>query len=249
MQNRYVGDVGDFGKYGLLRQICKSNLALGVNWYLTLNETNNNDGKHTTYLNQNKYYGYDDTVFFYLKSLVEQGNRDVNHIQSSSLLPDNTLFYNEFLDFSKEPNFLVRKSIRLAWHQNALRRLRDCDIVFLDPDNGLQGKSASLTDKKGAKYVALDELKDYYKRGQSVIFYNHRERKQRDEYLDKFRLLKKEPELSNAVWLGLQYNKGTIRDYIFVLQPHHYVPVKTQYDRLLATKWSSFFCGLAVNEK
>ena len=36
MQNRYVSDLGDFGKYGLLRALCRSNdsrspeLSLGV---------------------------------------------------------------------------------------------------------------------------------------------------------------------------------------------------------------------------
>lgn len=35
MQNRFIGDIGDFGKYGLLRCISKNDLRLGINWYLT----------------------------------------------------------------------------------------------------------------------------------------------------------------------------------------------------------------------
>jgi hypothetical protein len=36
MQDRYVGDVGDFGKYGLLDFISsETKLKLGVNWCLT----------------------------------------------------------------------------------------------------------------------------------------------------------------------------------------------------------------------
>ena len=39
MQNRYTGDIGDFGKYGLLRALCSpvgeiQRLQLGVVWYL-----------------------------------------------------------------------------------------------------------------------------------------------------------------------------------------------------------------------
>ena len=41
MQNRYTADLGDFGKYGLLKALCQSyiedeepNLRLGVVWYL-----------------------------------------------------------------------------------------------------------------------------------------------------------------------------------------------------------------------
>src|SRR5829696_4979011 len=49
MQDRYVGDVGDFGKYGLLRTL-GAGLSLGVVWYLVPNESHNADGKHTSYL-------------------------------------------------------------------------------------------------------------------------------------------------------------------------------------------------------
>ncbi len=34
MQDRYAGDIGDFGKFVLLRAIANQNLPLGVNWYL-----------------------------------------------------------------------------------------------------------------------------------------------------------------------------------------------------------------------
>ena len=40
MQNRYVGDIGDFGKYGLLRALCHGR-RLGVAWYLYPDEAHN----------------------------------------------------------------------------------------------------------------------------------------------------------------------------------------------------------------
>ncbi len=49
MQNRYTGDIGDFGKLGLLRALRASGLSIGVNWYLVPDEGHNNDGKHTKY--------------------------------------------------------------------------------------------------------------------------------------------------------------------------------------------------------
>ena len=48
MQNGYTGDIGDYGKYGLLRILSK-NLKLGVVWYLVPNEIHKNDGKLTHY--------------------------------------------------------------------------------------------------------------------------------------------------------------------------------------------------------
>ena len=35
MKNQYIGDVGDYGKYGLLRFLRDTGMQIGVNWYLT----------------------------------------------------------------------------------------------------------------------------------------------------------------------------------------------------------------------
>jgi hypothetical protein len=57
VQDRYTSDVGDFGKYGLLRALCgmhdDPSLRLGVVWYL-VPESHNDDGKHTRYLQVDK---------------------------------------------------------------------------------------------------------------------------------------------------------------------------------------------------
>ena len=33
MQDRYAGDIGDFGKIGLLKALYTQGLSIGVNWY------------------------------------------------------------------------------------------------------------------------------------------------------------------------------------------------------------------------
>lgn len=55
MQNRYVGDIGDFRKYALLKNIAKTGLSMGVNLYLTPAESHNADGKHISYLQNSSY--------------------------------------------------------------------------------------------------------------------------------------------------------------------------------------------------
>ena len=57
MQDRYVGDVGDFGKFGLLRSLCRGDehcaaLRLGMLWYRFDGEDTAapHDGRHTDYL-------------------------------------------------------------------------------------------------------------------------------------------------------------------------------------------------------
>lgn len=245
MQNRYVGDIGDFGKYALLRIISKTGLALGVNWYLTPDENHNFDGKHISYLHKSEYKGLDDELFFILKDIIERDKRHVFSIQESVILAGNTVFYDNVLDFAGETNPTKRKIHRKSWHDTALNKLKDCDIVFMDPDNGLQVKS-SLTGKKGNKYIGVDEFKDYYKLGKSIIFYNHRERKQEEEYLGKFRKLSADHVFKDAKWLGLKFSRGTIRDYIFVLQPGHADAINIQCENLLNTGWKNHFSLLCI---
>ena len=49
MKNQYVGDIGDYGKYSLLRFLALHGIKIGINWYLTDND-NTSDGNITDYL-------------------------------------------------------------------------------------------------------------------------------------------------------------------------------------------------------
>lgn len=246
MQNRYVADVGDYGKYGLLRNISKSNLALGINWYLAPDESHNADGKHTAYLNNNSDRYFDNELYDILKGIIDNGNRDVHYIHDSGILPERTVYYDRVLDLSKTEDYLERQRIRQSWHLEAMKKLQSCEIVFLDPDNGLQVKSVSLTGIKGNKYIGINELIDYCIHGKSVIFYNHRERKSEEEYLNKFRDLKRDSAFVGYSWLGLKYIRGTIRDYIFIIHPRHFDEIKSLIGEFLNTQWNSVFSLLYI---
>ena len=65
-----------------------------------------------------------------------------------------------------------RKSHREHWFRAALDATAEADLVFLDPDNGLEvGISRSAS--KGPKYVFLDDLESFVTRGQSLVVYQH----------------------------------------------------------------------------
>ena len=58
MQDAYVGDIGDYGKYGLLRAVTASGLRLSVNWYRTVPcETEKKRGKGAEKLAANRRMG------------------------------------------------------------------------------------------------------------------------------------------------------------------------------------------------
>ena len=87
MQNRYAGDVGDFGKLGLLRQLISSQLDIGVNWYLVPDECHNADGKHIGYITDTRYNGCDDSLRNSLKEIVNS-QRSVSALETMDLVPN-----------------------------------------------------------------------------------------------------------------------------------------------------------------
>ncbi|MBY6838214.1 hypothetical protein FDG50_10035 [Clostridium botulinum] len=246
MQNRYVADVGDFSKYGLLRNIAKTNLIIGINWYLTSDESGNEDGKHISYLQKDNYRKCDEELYYSLNKIILENKRNVYSIEKFNILPNTTIFYDEILDFHKEIDCIHKEHLRKRWHLKAIDRLNSSDIVFLDPDNGLQVKSTSLTSKKGNKYIGFNELEDYFNMSKSIIFYNHRERKSEEEYLNKFRKLKEIDAFKNSTIMGLKFRRGTIRDYIFILQPQHVCIVKNCCNLLLDSEWKEHFSLLNI---
>jgi hypothetical protein len=239
MQNRYAADVGDFGKLGLLRQLASSELSIGVNWYLAPDESHNADGKHIGYINDPRYDGCDDSLRNSLKALVND-KRSVSALETMNLVP-NAVYYHEVLH---SPS---RDFSRRDWHLKALQVLRHKDVVFLDPDNGLLVKSVSAGSIKSNKYVIPNEIADYFAAGKSVIIYNHRCREQEAVYLQRFDWMYGDSILKGATIAGITFKRGTMRDYIFALQPNHAIKILGCVDNMLKSPWRNHFTRLDLS--
>ena len=70
MKNQYFGDVGDYGKYAMLRYLANDGIKIAVNWYLTPDD-GSNDGKFTTYLEKGDISSYDKSLFELLKEMEQ----------------------------------------------------------------------------------------------------------------------------------------------------------------------------------
>jgi hypothetical protein len=236
MQNRYAGDVGDFGKFGMLRAVATTGLRIGVNWYLVPDENHNDDGKHIGYLSNKDFLGCDDELLNKLRAIVVEKRRSTDSLEHALLLP-NACYYNEVL----YPPKAHEKAIREEWHECGLKAMSSSDIVFLDPDNGLLVKSVTAGSCASIKYVFRDELADYYAQGHSMIFYNHRSRLQEKIYLERFTELEHSSAFKGSEWLDLKFVRGTIRDYFFILQPEHAAAVRNAAERLLIGGFGQHF--------
>lgn len=239
MQNRYTGDIGDFGKLGLLRVLQAAGFSIGVNWYLTPDENHNQDGKHTNY---DDLQSCDESLWSELKQIVESGDRSVAALQKDSILK--ATFYAETLDFRGKKK-AERRLIRENWHQNALKALCGSDLVFVDPDNGLIVPSAEEKPKEN-KYVLPKELAEYYEQGSSVIYYQHQARRQDPYYEDQHQKLLSRPEFSGASGLGLKFRRTSHRYYFMILHPEHREKVTKAVREMLNTDWSQCFSQLLM---
>ena len=242
MQNSYAGDAGDFGKIGLLRSLSSNNLKVGVNWYLVFDEVHNGDGKHTGYLCNPKFVSCDDELLGKLGCMVYGNQRSISAMESMNLIA-NVVYYDEEL----LPPQTGGGTFRHQWHENALKKLEDTDIVFLDPDNGLLPKSVAQDSRKSIKYVFKEEIIDYYLAGHSVIFYNHRCRLDEDTYLNRFQTFFHCESLRNAHSFGVKYARGTIRDYFFLVHPKHLEQTKKAIGYMLSSNWNQHFKSLPLN--
>lgn len=236
MQDRYVGDVGDFGKLGILRQIAASGLKAGVNWYRTYKpeEYNNNDGKHIGYLNNKLFRGCDDELLNRLRQIAGSC-RSIAALEAAELVP-NAQYYSAILSPGNGRSFS-----RDVWYNNSLEALSYSDIIFCDPDNGLLVKSVSLSSGKSDKYITEDELAGYYLSGKSVIFYNHRCREKEEVYLRRFKPLRLRSEFASAKWKGLKFARGSVRDFMFILQPVHFEKINDVIKKMMRSNWNRHF--------
>ena len=240
MQDRYTGDIGDFGKLGLLRVLQAQGLTIGVNWYLTPDEDHNEDGKYTIYLDDEMYRKCDEALWLELKQIVKADQRKVSALQNDRILQ--AVFYDEALDFAGKKK-TERISTREGWHKQAVDQLSELDVVFVDPDNGLVVPSAEGRPKEN-KYAKPDELLAYYRKGSTVIYYQHKARRQDDFYIEQHKKLIKSPGLEGSTGLGLKFKTTSQRYYFFILQPRHREVIEKAVNEMVSSAWGEHFCDL-----
>ena len=75
MQNRYVSDIGDYVKLGILRALSPG-YRLGVAWWLYPDESHTKDGRHIDYLRHPyQWWKFDPPLFDALEQIVSSGQR------------------------------------------------------------------------------------------------------------------------------------------------------------------------------
>jgi hypothetical protein len=180
MQDRYAGDVGDFGKFGLLRHLVNgTNHRLGVIWYLYPNESHNEDGKFTKYLSNRQFELCDVDLYGKLRTVVAN-RRCTAALEESGLFLCYAVYFSKHVDFysaypgQTQTNKAKRLHLRSEWLIEALSFLSTSNVLFLDPDNGLEVDSCkSMNQKKSGKFAYYEEIKRLHEGRSFTIVYHH----------------------------------------------------------------------------
>jgi hypothetical protein len=173
MQDKYVADVGDFGKFHLFRYLFNHKESpmygkdLAQIWYMHEGECEeNNDGRHINYFA--RMIGSDAYLEDSLLSLIMGGKRQVTEFESLELLK-NAKFYYDHVPHALEERYL--------WLNNALKFSDKMHVVAVEPDNGMALKCnraercfEHLTLQKNYsqkasphKYIFADEVNSFYR--------------------------------------------------------------------------------------
>lgn len=212
MQNRYVGDIGDYFKYALIQALAPGH-SVGIAWYLYPNESHNADGKHVSYLAQPTQWRHlDRELFDCLHEIVSRGDRAVRRIEQAGLFGD-AIFSSKLLQCDLA-SFEEKKSWRRQWFIDTQACLQSSSLVFADPDNGLcEDEKYKASQTSFWKRQPLSEALAL-SAGRTAVLYHHNSRFPGGH------------EAEIAVWLtrlppstiALRWRAGTSRTF-FVVNP------------------------------
>ena len=221
MRDRFIGDIGDFSKYGLLRALAgvhpqeAPELSLGIVWYRV-------PDAGIRYLNdpKNKLRDCDPTLFDELSRLVGSNQRTVAAIEQISIWPTGTKFFG--LPAIKRASTAESD----PWLDEAEKTLTGCDLVFLDPDTGLEKRSRDLIDVEHCSYRDVGR---FWHKGASLVIYQ--QQAQRKGQVDQMAAVadELEKEVKTRPWF-LHFNRRT---FFVIPSPNHRDAVKTRFLRFV----------------
>ena len=235
MKNQYVGDIGDYGKYGLLRFLASHGIKIGVNWYLTEND-GSTDGKFTTYLKNPADRVYDPELFDALQNIADHPDKTIKMIKQAGIIPD-AEFFGEMLK-SSSLKADAREWNRRLWFNNSTLMLGNAELIFADPDNGISYRKTART-KDSEKFILPEDVAEYYNSGRNVVYYCHKGRRKQEAWEQAKAEIRN--HIRDAQILAVTFHRGTQRSYIFVLHPDCYMKYEKIITAFLDSEWGNMF--------
>lgn len=165
MQDCFLADVGDFGKFGLLRHLVSAGTlwetTLAVIWY-TVPSRGERASSRYRYLENTAIVECDPRLASALRSIAASGV--LGDIPSADILPRATKYFAHPVPRDA--------GARAAWCDCAVGTASGSDIVFLDPDNGIAEHAKSV------RHVGDAELAKFGQLDATIVVYHHLHRRE-----------------------------------------------------------------------
>lgn len=176
MKRQYFGDVNDYLTYGVLRCVLRAGgFKLLVVWMLTDDEPKGS-GQRRQYLAQpEKWQVFDPELFQALRDMTARATEEGLTLFEHSGLLGKTRFFSLPVP--------VDVGARKVWFQRLQAAAHGSDMVFLDPDNGLEIPSVPWGRRGFERYLFWHEVEALWSQGLSLVVFQYLPRKPRISYL------------------------------------------------------------------
>jgi len=222
MKDQYFGDFGDYQKISLLKTLRNiGGFKIVVHW-MKAKDDGSSDGKYIGYLSDStRWLQYDPEVFSFIKSKIDSGSkRSVIHIEQSPLMK-RIKFISDYIYDDKD---------RSEMHQGIIKD-KSCDLVFFDPDNGIEVKS--ITRKTKYKYLLWEEIMETYKAGKNLLVYQHFGRQNREAFISQ-----KTKEIAKAT-KAIVYSIQVKHSVYFLILHKQYLSNAEKVLRVYSNHWQA----------
>ena len=161
----------------------------------------------------------------------------------TSVLPPGTRTYAERLSYASLPPgaSTARRQLRGQWLSRALDSTLGCDLVFMDPDNGLRPANHPVpkTRTKAVKHAYIDELAPFVQRGQSLVAYHHADRSAPVPKQAEHRLADLASGIAASPLAAVRASRGTTRLFLVVSTDAHRQRLCDRLAALERSPWAS----------
>lgn len=176
MNNNFFGDKNDYIKYSLINHLSKNGeIKTAVCWLLT---EDNRPYSSTDYLKKpDEWQHYNPVLYQYLKeNVIQKGLRDINIIEQDNMLPNCRFFNDPIRDCLKS---------RTNYFKRFLQSAQGEELVFFDPDNGVERDYVQKGRGKSSRFIYLDEIQQSYDLGCSLLLFQYFPYEKHQDFMDK----------------------------------------------------------------
>lgn len=120
------------------------------------------------------------------------------------------------------------------------------DVVFVDPDNGLEIPSTPIYASRAPKHAYLSELGKFTRRGQTLVIYHHLGR--RPHVPEIFARIEQCEAAFGSPVTAVRYRRGTSRAFFVVPARAHQALLQKRLSTMLNGPWSRHFELVAATQ-